>query len=444
LTIYHLLLMLFDEALQYLLSLGHETLAIKLGLKNIERLLSALDSPQTSFRSVQIAGTNGKGSTAIMLDAIARAAGIKTGLYTSPHLSHITERIKIDGQEIEREDFARHATHVRSVAESLCRAGELPTPPTFFEQVTAIALLAFKEAVVELAILETGLGGRLDATTAAQAEVVAVTPIAIDHQEYLGQTLAKIAFEKAAIIRAGVEAVIAPQEPEARAVIEKRCLEVNVTPHFVGGEIEIKGADETGKFSVSFETEAERYEDLLLGLRGRHQAVNAAVAVGVAECLRARGFSISQEAIREGLRSAEHAGRLELWGGRPSILFDGAHNVASAAALAGYLNEFVKAPITLVFGAMRDKELQEIAALLFPQASQLILTGMNNPRAASIEVLTEIVPHAFDSARIKTATSASDAARLAVEITPRDALIVITGSLYLVGEMRELLSKEEA
>jgi dihydrofolate synthase/folylpolyglutamate synthase len=436
--------MLFDEALQYLLSLGHETLAIKLGLKNIERLLASLDNPQASFIPVQIAGTNGKGSTAVMLNSIALAAGVNCGLYTSPHLARITERIKINGQEIAREDFARLATRVRATAESLRHEGALEALPTFFEQVTAIALLAFKEAGVRLAILETGLGGRLDATTAAGAQLVGITPIALDHQEYLGATLAEIAFEKAAIIRPGVEAVIAPQELEALEVIDKRSVEMDVAPHFAGSRFEITGASDFGNLRVTFETEEDRYSNLQLGLRGRHQVVNAAVAISMAERLRALGFIIPRSAIMEGIASAEHAGRLELWQGQPGILFDGAHNVASARAFLDYLREFIHAPVTLVFGAMRDKELAKMAELLFPAARRLILTGMSNPRAAQPEMLRETVPLGFDSESVSLAHSPQDAAQMALRLTPPEGLIAVTGSLYLVGEMRELLSSKEA
>jgi len=197
----------FEAAVRYLLGLGHETLAIKLGLRNTELLLNALDNPERAFPSVQIAGTNGKGSTAAMLDSICRAAGIKCGLYTSPHLVSITERIRVSGVEITREDFAACATTVREVSR------QLEALPTFFEQLTAIALLAFRNAGIELAILETGLGGRLDSTTAANASIVGITQIAMDHEEYLGHTLEGIAAEKAAIIRRGVNAVIARQQP---------------------------------------------------------------------------------------------------------------------------------------------------------------------------------------------------------------------------------------
>src|SRR4029078_1222492 len=252
----------FQDAVQYLLSLGHETLAIKLGLRNTELLLAALDNPQRAFQSVQIAGTNGKGSTTAMLDSICRAAGIKTGLYTSPHLVSITERIKVSGVEITREDFAACATRVREVSE------RLDALPTFFEQVTAIALLAFCNAGIELAILETGLGGRLDSTTAANAPIVAVTQIALDHQEYLGNTIASIAAEKAAIIRPGVRAVIGRQKyPEALDVLLQRCKETGVTPILVDDDSYANAARVT------------------LALRGRHQIENAAIAICLAELL---------------------------------------------------------------------------------------------------------------------------------------------------------------
>src|SRR5215510_5374051 len=192
--------MRFDEAVQYLLGLGHETLTIKLGLRNTELLLRSVNNPERTFPAVQIAGTNGKGSTAAVLESICRAAGIRTGLYTSPHLSSITERIKVNGVEITESEFARHTTIVRDVAEQLLREAQVEALPTFFEQLTVIALSWFRDAKVDLVILETGLGGRLDSTTAAQAGVVGITPIALDHEEYLGNTIESIASEKAAII----------------------------------------------------------------------------------------------------------------------------------------------------------------------------------------------------------------------------------------------------
>src|SRR2546428_977171 len=222
--------MQFDEALRYLLSPGHETLAIELGLINTDLLLDSLGNPQASYPSVQIAGANGKGSTAVVLDSICRAANVKTGLFTSPHLVSITERIKIGGREISHADFARFATEVRDTAQRLLAENRIETLPTFFEHVTAIALLAFREASVGLAILETGLGGRLDSTTVAGAETIAITPIGMDHQEYLGETLADIAAEKAAIIRPGVVPIIAPQVQEALDVVLRQCESCGVIP----------------------------------------------------------------------------------------------------------------------------------------------------------------------------------------------------------------------
>ena len=430
--------MLFDEALHYLLSLGHETLAMKLGLENTERLLDALARPQEAFPSVQIAGTNGKGSTAAMLAAILRAAGIKTGLYTSPHLVSITERIRTDGAEIAPEEFARWATETRAAAEWVERAtGALPT---FFEQVTAIALLAFRASDIELAILETGMGGRLDATTVARAATVAITPIALDHQEHLGQTLAAIAAEKAAIIRPGVTAIVAAAQPaEALAVIERRCRECGVSPRFAARDIETHEADERGRLRATFRTPQGVYENVRLSLRGRHQLANASVAIAIAESLRERGFQIPRASIVAGLEQAEHAGRLELLPGSPPLLLDGAHNAASARVLGEYLAEFVRPPLTLVFGAMRDKDLNEIAAPLFSLAHRIILTQPRNPRAASLAALAQAVPPGFDSSKITHAPTVAEALHRARELSPPDGTICITGSLYLVGEAKRNL-----
>ena len=414
----NLRIMLFHEAYVYLLSLGHETLTIKLGLQNTETLLAALGNPHKSFPAVQIAGTNGKGSTAAFLDSICRAAGIRTGLFTSPHLISITERIRIDGGTITKEEFARFTSIVRSTAETLVSQGKLATLPTFFEHVTAIALLAFREARVELALLETGLGGRLDSTTAARADVVAITQVAMDHEEYLGHTIEEIAAEKAAIIRPGVTAIIAPQEPRALDVINRRCRAVGVEPQSV---------DPTS------------VEDATIGLRGRHQIVNAATATALAKALRQRGMAIPDSAILAGLRNAQHAGRLELWNTTPPILFDGAHNPASARALRNYLDEFVSQPITMIFGAMCDKPLDQLEQILFPKARHLILAGIDNPRAASPEELKAAMPNVAEPSRIHEASSPSEALRIAREITPDDTLILITGSLYLIGEAQKIL-----
>lgn len=434
--------MQFNEALQYLLSLGHETLAIKLGLTNTERLLEALGRPHKEFMSVQIAGTNGKGSTAVMLDAICRCANLKVGLYTSPHLISITERIRISGREITAEDFARLTTRVRRAAARVQQESGLL--PTFFEQVTAVACCAFGEARVGLAILETGLGGRLDATTVAGAEMMALTPIAFDHQEYLGSTLEEIAAEKAAIIRPGATVVTAPQLPEVLEVIERRMEACRAKLSYAGQTLEVREADAAGRLRVTFKTLRDVYENVCLSLPGRHQAINAAVAIELAEILRERGFAVPREAIIAGVETAAHPGRLEISEGRaPRMILDGAHNGASARALRAYLDEFVQAPPTLIFGAMRDKDLREIAATLFPIAARVILTLIDSPRAASIDALRQSVPHTYDPAGITFAENAEDALRLAEQLTPPDGVICVTGSLYLIGEVKRILANSE-
>jgi dihydrofolate synthase/folylpolyglutamate synthase len=430
----------FAEALSYLLSLGHETLTIKLGLANTEILLAALGNPHKEFPSVQIAGTNGKGSTAVMLDSICHAAGIRTGLFTSPHLIVITQRVRINGERIFESDFARLTTQVKETAEELVRQGKLETLPTFFEHITAIALLAFREAKVELAILETGLGGRLDSTTAAGAEIVAITPVAMDHEEYLGHSLAEIAAEKAAIIRPGVTAIIAPQDEAALDVIIRQCEVSEVEPGFIeAGAFDIVDTSPDGRFRVTFKSKSDRYENVSIGLRGRHQIANVATAIALAEALKERGFPISHEAIVRGVETAtHHPARLELWESEPSILFDGAHNPAAARALREYLDKFISEPVTIIFGAMRDKALNEMEAILFPAAENVVLTEFDNPRAASLEMLKAAVPENFDQAKVHEGSSLLDALRIACEATPTDGIVCVTGSLYLVGEVQQL------
>jgi dihydrofolate synthase/folylpolyglutamate synthase len=420
----------FDQALAYLYGLGHETVTIKLGLSNTEKLLNALGRPQDAFRKVQVAGTNGKGSTCAFLESILRAAGLIVGLNTSPHLVEVTERIRLNGADISREDFARVTGQVYQAAETLRADG---VRPTFFEHLTAMALAAFRAANCEIGILETGLGGRLDATTVAGAETVAITPIHYDHTKFLGDTFASIAAEKAAVIRPGARAVVAPQPVDAMQVILARCAECGVAPVLVEENAEVTGHTLHGRLRVNIATPQDRYEDVTLALRGRHQIVNALTAVNLAETLREQGLRISREAIREGLATARHNGRLEYHEGPPPMLYDGAHNEQGAQALHDYLQEFVKQPITLVFGSMRDKKMDKIAPLLFPHAARVILTQPDQPRSATPESLAKSVPESLRD-RVLLAPSVRKAIETAQEITPPDGLILVTGSLYLVGE----------
>jgi dihydrofolate synthase/folylpolyglutamate synthase len=425
----------FDESVKYLLSLGNEVLAMKLGLGNIRKLLNVLDNPQNKYFKVQVAGTNGKGSTCAFLEAICLSANVKTGLFTSPHLISIAERVRINGREISEDDFARYATRIREIGEELADSGGLESIPTFFEQVTAIALYAFAEAGVELAILETGLGGRLDATTAANAEIAVMTRIDYDHQAILGDTIEAIAAEKAAIIRSDSRVVVGPQKPEAAMVIERVCAEKG-TIAVENFRWEATGFGFTpgqeGKIRGNFETAGGSYPDVYLGLAGRHQVENAGVAILAAEILSEK-FPITRENIISGLKRARHKGRLEFKG---NILFDGAHNAAGARALATYLDEFI-GPVTLVFGAMKDKDLPEIASVLFPLAERLILTRSSNERSVETSELSKLASGNKFVLETPTVQKALDQA---LDWAAPEDIICITGSLYLVGEAQKLLN----
>ncbi len=429
----------FQESSNYLYSLGNEVLAMKLGLENVGKLLAALENPQDNYLKVQVAGTNGKGSVCAFLEAICVEAGIAAGTTTSPHLVSVTERVKINGREISENDFARHATIVRETAEKLVEDKKLETVPTYFEQVTAIALNAFAETRVELAILETGLGGRFDATTAANAEIAAITPIDYDHQNILGNTLAEIAAEKAAIIRAGMKVVIAEQLPEAMKIITERCAEFSITLKLTSKISSIiVSQPNDDKLYLNFVTSKADYSNVRVNLSGRHQVENAKTAILLAEILQ-ENFKITNENIVAGLETATHHGRLEFY---KNILFDGAHNISGAKALKNYLDEFIEKPITMIFGAMRDKDLSEIAAILFPLADKLILTVPDNSRSMQTAELLKFVPQNVDETNVMTTKTVAEALEIAKNISDAKNLICVTGSLYLVGEARKLLNNE--
>ncbi len=427
----------FAESVKYLLSLGNEVAAMKLGLENIQTLLAALDNPQNGFLKVQVAGTNGKGSVCAFLDAICCSAGIKTGLYTSPHLISITERIRIGGIDIGEKDFAKHATRVRETAEDLLKKGRLEYLPTFFEQVTATALIAFADAGVKLAILETGLGGRLDATTAANAEIAAITRIDLDHQEYLGETIEEIAAEKAAIIHTGSRVAIGGQQPIVMKILSDRCATAGVVP-LTFCEPHLWAFDTTKHSNVvEFRTNRFDYWDSSLGLAGEHQIENACTAVMVAETLRVDfSLSIDEEDVWNGLENARHLGRLEYHG---RFLFDGAHNISGAKALAEFIQEYETRTLTLVFGAMKDKKVSEILAILAPLATHIIVTEPTNSRSISCGELLGHVPQSLTKEKIFATDSVAHALEIAREVTPADGVILITGSLYLVGEAKKMI-----
>jgi len=418
-------LMNFAESVSYLYSLGNEVLAMKFGLETIRTLAAAFDNPQQKFPAIHIAGTNGKGSTAAMTDAILRAAGYRTGLYTSPNLISITERFCVDGRQIEEDDFARLAMTVRQMGEQLVAEGNLETAPTFFEQITMIGYLHFAESNVDLAVLEVGMGGRLDATNVCQPAVTVITPVGLDHQQYLGSTLAQIAGEKAGIIKPNIPVVVSAQEDEAMQTIAARAAALNAPLISVADQQFLaEPGGELGQYRLRY----HKY-NALLSLRGQHQVTNAMTAIHIAEQLNQAGWKIQPAAIETGLSKTTWPGRLQLIhsSNLPApLLLDGAHNPAGARALRKFLDDHCQnLPITMIFGALQDKALTEMAGILFPAAREVILTKANSPRAAE---LPELAHQAVRTKNVKEALA--EASRL----TPPNGLIVICGSLYLVGE----------
>ncbi len=417
--------MSYPDSVQYLYSLGNEIKAgAKLGLDRIRNLLNGLGRPEHAKRFVHVAGTNGKGSTSAIIASALRHAHMRTGLYTSPHLIEPAERINIDGLPVTKEEFADAFATVHQVAESLLLAGKLDAHPSYFETVTAMALLLFKDRC-DISVIEVGLGGRLDATNVITPELCLITPVAFDHEAYLGNTLPLIAGEKAGILKQRVPLVMANQEPEALAVIENRANDLNCPI--------IRSSDHRLK-NVSAEAHGCRFE--LLGesyfcpLPGRHQIENAKTAI-----LACNTLGLSHEAIRVGVASVQWPGRLELVSRNPDFYLDGAHNPAGAAALAAYIREFHShRPVWLVFGAMRDKAVEEVAEQLFPLADRLIATAPNFSRALRPQAILELTSHRS----AVTAESIAAAIRLAREAPP-NAAVFFTGSLFLVGEARAIL-----
>ena len=435
--------MTYDESVRALYSLGRELAAPqqarvqKFGLENISILAQELGQPQRAAPCAHIAGTNGKGSTAAMLESILRTAGLRTGLYTSPHLERINERIRINGENISDEDFAAAWTRVHTAIESLMASGKLAAHPTFFECVTAMAFLAFAQHTVDFAVYEVGLGGRLDATNIVVPEVAVLTPIDFDHENFLGHSIEEIAAEKAGIIKPGAWVVSASERLEARSVIAKRCaemdarlVELDATAHLE----EIQDRDGIYRATAVL-THSRKKLTLSPALPGRFQLRNALTAAIAARLLAERGFPINDEAIERGIASAKWPGRLERLGTHPDTYLDGAHNPSGARELLKFWNEnYADRRIFLVYGAMRDKAVDEIAGLLFPHADTVILTEPRQPRAISAPLLAEMTNH--HAKRILVESDPAKALEMAIDLANTTNAVFATGSLYLVGDLR--------
>jgi dihydrofolate synthase / folylpolyglutamate synthase len=435
--------MTYEESVQYLFSLGRELASprqasvTKFDLQNITVLCEHLGQPQRQFQSVHVAGTNGKGSTSAMLDSILRAAGVRTGLYTSPHLERINERIRLDGKDISDADFAAAFARVHKAVEELLASGKLAAHPTFFECVTAIAFVHFAAAGAEFAVCEVGMGGRLDATNILLPEVAVITQIDFDHENYLGHSIEEIAGEKAGIIKPGGRVVSAAEHLIARVVIRRRCAEQSAFLVEIENAFYLEDVSaQDGCFSftaISYDTGVRI--PVALRLPGRFQVRNALTALAASRMLAERGAPVDDAAISRGLAAAAWPGRLEKIGERPDIYVDGTHNPAGAREIAVFWEQFLPGrKIFLIYGAMRDKAVDEIAGLLFPKAAAVILTAPAQSRAISAPLLAEMTAH--HATHAEAIPNPVQALERALELASPEDVIFITGSLYLVGELR--------
>ncbi len=451
----------YQTAVAELYQLGHElhqTASYKFDLRHMRVLSEALGSPQTKFPSVLIAGTNGKGSTAATLASILRSAGYRTGLYTSPHLVRINERIQIDGNTISDADFVAGYECVHAAATELVGKGRLPWHPSFFETMTALAFRHFARQRVDIAVAEVGMGGRLDATNILEPLVCVITDIDLDHQKFLGNTIREIAGEKAGIMRRGRPLVTLPQHPEAnetlgRAMEETGVIAVNAARYVAAisprsGELVHHEGTHTS-FALCIMGEEVEIETPLIG---RHQLRNLALAISAAEELVKQGWAISPRQIAEGIRLTRWPGRFQIVppvadGSRPEMVIDVAHNPAGAWALRAGLSEHFAAEgarerkLIMIYGSMRDKAIREVGRILFPLAEKVVLTRAGgNPRAATTAELAEAVGDC--GTPLLEAPNVAEALRRAlVEAQPFGprALLVITGSIYIVGEAMQAM-----
>lgn len=407
---------------------GLQRFGIRLGLENILRLVEAFGRPEAAFRSIHVAGTNGKGSTAAFLEGILRAAGFTVGLYTSPHLLDFRERILVNGHPIAEEELSALATEIASVIDRLFTPSLLSSP-TFFEAATALAFLHFARRAVDWGVIEVGLGGRSDATNVLRAEVSVITNIGLEHQEHLGDSLESIAAEKAGIIREEGWVVSAAEgaalEAIGRIAREKRGRLITVQDQY---RVKRLGRSEQGEV-FRLTGRLREYDALQIPLMGSHQILNAVTAVAVAELLEEKGFEVGEPRIREGLQAARCHGRLQLVSAHPRILVDGAHNPVGMRALRAFLEEEKLAGrLVVIFGVLKDKAWEQMLGILSPLASAVILTRPESDRGAEPKALARVASGYLKEVRV--AETMPDALAIARALVASDDTILVTGSLY--------------
>jgi dihydrofolate synthase/folylpolyglutamate synthase len=449
--------MSYRETVRYLYGLQQH--GIKFGLDNITRLLSELNNPHKSFLSVHVAGTNGKGSKSVMIASILQCAGLKVGLFTSPHLVSFTERIRINGLQITEGEVVQLAGEIKDIASRIDRFS-----PTFFEVVTAMALLYFGRQEIEAAVIEVGMGGRLDATNVIVPEVSVITNISCDHKEFLGETPGEIAYEKAGIVKEGVPVVSSRQEPETERVLMKRAEDQHTGLYQYGKDFtSVLTREDRSGIRFDYRSNSLAIPDVVLPLAGEHQMENASVSIRAAE-IALRNAHVNRNSIadfiREGLKCVRWPGRLEFIREDPPIVIDGAHNPAAAVALSHalknlFLPEYEK--IIMVLGIMADKDIAGIMRPLLPLASEIILASPSYRRAASPEELAGIAA-SLGFPNTQTASSLREALETAIRIASfrkvpgrpgsspvaggPSSMILVTGSFYTIGEAKELLGQK--
>jgi dihydrofolate synthase/folylpolyglutamate synthase len=429
----------YADCLKYLDSLGQEVHGLQWGLETITKVLARLGNPHLKYPTAIVAGTNGKGSTAAMLASILRQAGYHTGLYTSPHLVKVNERIRVNGAEISDDEFAQAFTEVRQVIEGLLEEKTLGKLPSFFEFLTAAGFHYFAQAGANFVVLEVGMGGRLDATNVTQPRVAVITNVGHDHVEFLGSTLAAIGREKAGVIKPGTPVVCGCEQGEAAEVIRQRCAEVGAELFETGNFGWLWGLQSLqGHYLFNLSLDADCFASLSSPLLGKFQVKNAVAAVTAAWRLSRDGFRITRSAIVNGLLSTSWPGRLEKVVEHPLVLLDGAHNPAAARVLAEFIEEELGGRrLRLVYGSMRDKAMGEISEILFPLAEEVYLTRPHVARAATPE---EILAAArFRPPRLVMEPEPAVAVARACQASSKEDAVMIIGSLFLVGAVKQAL-----
>jgi len=436
----------YDEAMGYLFTLTNYERGFsrqprttpKLGLDRVSRLLEFVNNPERRLRAVHIAGTKGKGSTAVMAASVLTGAGYKTGLFVSPHVQHVRERIQIDGQWIPEEAVCDHLNRMYGYLRRSETRQDGLYKPTFFEVFTTVAFMHFAAEAVDFAVVEVGMGGRLDTTNVLQPLVCGITPVSMDHTEILGPTLAAIAGEKAGIVKPGVPVICGPQQPEALDVIRATCRERSAPLHVVDEDITIERAP-GGTFTVH--TWAGSVEGITLRMPGEHQVTNAATAVGLLLSMRERGqAALTDRQILDGLRTAFCPARVELVRSRPATVVDSAHNPASISALLSALRSSFKFDRLICVAAIaRDKDIDTMVRLICREAAHVIFTRMNNPRACPPDELAAAAER-LGFANCTTRPDVGSAIAAAEALAHADDLICVCGSFYLAGDARALLT----